>query len=170
MSDNRTPSRPGSAQRVVSFVLVAVALAGIALAIYVVVRNTRRIEAVKPVVTFEKPTPEQELAAFKVGMRRRMSRLTRRYERSRASSDRLSPEQAALGARCDSGFVRVRALLDDFVLIADPRAAEAPKRVLLDEYRELLGDVSRFGKTLATTEAPELDSLDEELLRVVGEE
>ena len=156
-------------RRVLGAAVVVVAIVGIGLAALVVVRSTSRIRLEKPPVMLGKPPAEQELAMFKSDIKRRIARLTHRYDKFRSGSRKLTPEQDSLARVCDSGFVRVRADAAVLDTIMVSRRAEELKHVVAQEYKGLLASVTQFTRTFTKVSVPELDSLNLELRKLISE-
>jgi hypothetical protein len=164
--DNQEQPKPaGKAGR---YVAIAVVLAALVPAGYLVLRNAGKV-GTGPVPGYLKPVaPDTGLRRFRFSYGIRLRRLEAKYRRHTSGSDTLNAHQDSLAAGCSSAIAHTRTVLGSM----DSCRTDRSLKVLADSVR-LWYDSSRsvVKAFIRALNKPELDddSLDAELKSVLSE-
>jgi len=161
--------RGGGLRRGIGIAAVIVAVVGMGLAAFVVVRSAGRIQPPRPPVNLAPVPADQELALFKRNLKRRVTNLSRRFDEFRLNSEQMTPEQESLALTCESSFARIRREIGVMDTIMSARLAQKSRREIVEQYRVLKESVSFFARTFMQKSLPDLESLDRELEQLLNE-
>ncbi len=155
--------------RLLTIIVVAVLLVGVAAAVFVVVRNASRVKPATPEIEVNLGDEDPKLEVYRRVVSRRLATLDHKLARYRSKIGQPTVEQESLLVACDTGFVHVRGLLADIdSMLVRGKPADVKRTVNL-AYRELSRTVTKFVRTLTTEVVPEGDSLDAELEELIGD-
>ncbi len=162
--------RTSRVRRIGVIAIVVLCLAALGVAVYVVVRGTKRMAPVEVPKHLVPAAPDTSLVRFRRGTRNRLKKLERRFARFRDTIVEFTPEQESLVCFIDSGFVAIRADLAIIDTLSQSASRVEFAREIKQDYIDLKKSVYRFSRSYIES-VPELDpdSLDQELQKVLSE-
>jgi hypothetical protein len=166
VSDSGSPRRGSPLAWIVGALLVA----AIAVALVVVVRNARRVRPPKPQVLLGAVVGDTTLSRFPRTMRTRVRRLEERFARYRDTVPDLTPTQDSLAEECSAGFAAVGEGLAGLDTLRGAQVRARAARAIRGRYNRLRDAVNDFTRSAREfIPEPDLDSLDVELRRLLDE-
>jgi hypothetical protein len=169
MDEKPTPKTRQSGHgraRVLAFTVLAVAV--LAMALFVVVRSLRNVEPATLPPALKKAPPDTALTGFRASIRRRVRILSARCASKRKGlGEEMTAEQDSMSQECDSAIAAILARVAALDTVKREHRKEAADSVKA-EYERAKLNVRTFTRSGSRRDRIDEDSLDAELEKFIS--